>query len=86
MLQLNQCLENWIRYRSTGARSSKYHLTTSYTRRNISVAEHIECIEIEVRSQVGSEVERFWLRKSATIHAAPVIAKFCALPAQLIIL
>ena len=32
------------------------------------------------------EGERFWLRKSATIHAAPVIAKFCALPAQLIIL
>jgi hypothetical protein len=73
MLQLNQYHENWIRYRSTGARSSKYGL-------------HIECIEIGVRSQVGSEVERFWLRKSATIHTAPVIAKFCALPAQLIIL
>src|SRR5580692_5409671 len=27
-----------------------------------------------------------WLRKSTTIHAAPVIAKFCALPAQLMIL
>jgi hypothetical protein len=35
---------------------------------------------------VPIEMERFWLRKSATIHAAPVIAKFCALPAQLIIL
>jgi len=34
--------------------------------------------------QVASEVERFWLRKSVTIHAAPVIARFSALPAQLI--
>ena len=30
--------------------------------------------------------EWFWLRKSATIHAAPVIARFCALPTQLNIL
>jgi hypothetical protein len=37
-----------------------------------------------VRFQVGIEEERFWLRKSATIQAAPVIARFCALPAQLI--
>ncbi len=45
---------------------------------------NIECIE--VRFQVPIEAEPFWLRKSATIHAAPAIAKFCALPAQLIIL
>ena len=47
-------------------------------------SKHIECIE--VRFQVPIEAEPFWLRKSATIHAAPAIAKFCALPAQLIIL
>jgi len=39
-----------------------------------------------LRFQVPIEADCFGLRKSATIHAAPVIAKFCALPAQLIIL
>jgi len=47
-------------------------------------AKNMECIE--VRFQLPIEVSRFWLRKSVTIHAAPVIAKFCALPAQLTIL
>ncbi len=50
--------------------------------KNCEAQTNIECIE--VRFQITIEVERFGLRKSATIQAAPVIAKFCALPAQLI--
>ena len=44
----------------------------------------IKTARLASKFQMDFEVERFWLRKSATIHAAPVIARFCALPAQLI--
>ena len=44
------------------------------------------CEDAWAPHSVAVEAERFWLRKSVTIHAAPVIARFCALPAQLIIL
>lgn len=63
-----------------------------FPRKSVSALSFLSCERssafdcIEVRFQSPIEVERFGLRKSTTIHAAPVIAKFCALPAQLIIL
>jgi len=40
--------------------------------------------EPHVRASGGHRGGTLWLRKSVTIHAAPVIARFSALPAQLI--